>query len=65
MGKAVSSPCCLALRQTMVGVVTVMETSFKRTCAGTVVFSALALQQATDDPQLCWRYLDTHMLWGI
>ena len=49
----------------MVGVVSVMETSFKRTCAVSVVFSALALHQATVDPELCWRYLDTHVLWGI
>ena len=61
MGKGVSSPCFLALGQTMVGVVSVMETSFKRTCA----VSALALHQATVDPELCWRYLDTHVLWGI
>ena len=30
----------VSLRQTMVGVLAVMETSFKRTCARTVVFSA-------------------------
>ena len=44
----------------MVGVMKVMATSFRRTCAGTVVFSALTVQQATVDPLLHPRLLDTH-----
>ena len=39
----------------MVGV---MATSFKRTYARTVVFSALTLQQATVDPRLHQRFLE-------
>ena len=48
----------------------IMATSFKRTCACTVVFSAPTLQQATVDPCLCQRLLDTrrqvwlNLLWG-
>ena len=41
MGRAVLPPCCLAWGQTMVGVMTVMAISFKRTCACTVL--------------LCWQ----------
>ena len=37
-----------------------MATSFKRICPCTVVFSALTLQQATVDPYLCQRLLDTN-----
>ena len=36
----------------------VMVTSFKRSHACTATLSAL--QQATTDPRLCWRLLDTH-----
>ena len=43
---AVFSPCFLAWGQTMVGVTTVMVTSFKRTYARTVIFSA-------SDPTAC------------
>ena len=54
----------------MVGVMTVMATSFKRTCSCTAVFSAPDPQQAAVDPPLCRRHLDTHrqvwlsLLWG-
>ena len=48
------------LRPTMVGVMRVMATSFRRTCAGTVVFSALTVPQAAVDPLLHPRLLDTH-----
>ena len=57
------------LRQTVVGVNVVMVT-FKRTCAHTVVFSAWTPQQATVNPCLHQRLLDTHrkvwlsLLWG-
>ena len=37
-----------------------MVTSFQRPCGHTAVFSALTLQQATANPCLCWRLLDTH-----
>ena len=53
----------------MVGVIVVMVT-FKRTCAHTVVFSAWTPQQATVNPCLHQRLLDTHrkvwpsLLWG-
>ena len=54
----------------MVVVMKIMATSFKRTCACTVVFSSPTLQQATVDPCLCQRILDTFgevwvsLLWG-
>ena len=57
------------LRQTVVGVIVVMVT-FKGTCAHIVVFSAWTPQQATVDPCLHQRLLDTHrkvwlsLLWG-
>ena len=49
MGGAVFLVCCLAWIQTMVGVMTVMATSFRWICACTVVFSA-------PDPKAghCW-----------
>ena len=37
-----------------------MATSFKRSHAHTAILSAPALQQATADPHLCQRLLDTH-----
>ena len=40
MGRVMFPPCCLAWGKTMVGVMKVTVTSFKRTCAGTIVFSA-------------------------
>ena len=45
-------------------------TSFKRSHTRTATLSALTLQQATADPRLCQRLLDTHrdvwvsLLWG-
>ena len=56
--------------QTMVEVMKIMATFFKRSHAGTATFSAPTLQQATTDPCLLWRFLDTHgqvwvsPLWG-
>ena len=44
----------------MVDVMVVTVTSFKRTYACTVVFSAPDPAAATVDPCLCWRLLDTH-----
>ena len=37
-----------------------MGTSFKRSHAGTATLMPLTLQQATADPRLCQRLLDTH-----
>ena len=57
------------LRQTVVGVILVMVT-FKRTCAHNVVFSDWTPQQATVNPRLHQRLLDTRrevwvsLLWG-
>ena len=39
MHGAVFLPCCLTWDQTMVGVMKIMATSFKRSCASTVVFN--------------------------
>ena len=44
----------------MVGVRKIMGTSFRRSFACTVVFSAPTLQQATVNPRLLQRLLDTH-----
>ena len=44
----------------MVEVMKIMVTSFKRSHAHTVTLSAPTLQQATVDPRLHWRLLDTH-----
>ena len=46
--------------QTMVEVMKMMATSFKRSHACTAALSAPTLQQATNDPCLCRRLLDTH-----
>ena len=63
-------PCYLPGGGTMVEVMKIMATSFKRSHACTAALSAPALQQATADPRLHWRCLDTHrqawvsLLWG-
>ena len=44
----------------MVEVMKTMAASFKRSHSCTAALSALSLQQATADPHLCWRLLDTH-----
>ena len=47
-----------------------MATAFKRSPARTDTLSAPTLKQATTNPRLCWRVLDTHrqvwvsLLWG-
>ena len=76
MGRAVFPPCSLAWDQTIVGLMVVMETSFKRTYAsmpglpGLLQPEPLTPQQATVYPRLCWRLLDMHrqvwlcLLWG-
>ena len=54
----------------MVEAMRIMATSFKRFHACTAALSAPTLQQATADPGLHWRLLDTHgqvwvsLLWG-
>ena len=54
----------------MVEVMKTMETSFKRSHTGTATLVPPTLQQATADPHLCQRLLDTHgqvwvsLLWG-
>ena len=54
----------------MVEEMKIMVTFFKRSHACTAALSAPALQQATADPRLHWRCLDTHrqawvsLLWG-
>ena len=54
----------------MVEVMKIMAISFKRSHACTAALSAPSLQQATSDPYLCGRLLDTHgqvlvsLLWG-
>ena len=54
----------------MVEVMKIMATSFKRSHAHTATFSLPTLQQATADPRLHQRLLDTHgkvwlsLLWG-
>ena len=73
---AVFPPCSLSPGQTMVGVMTVMVTSFKRTYASKpwlpeLLYSVpLTTQPATVNPRFCQRLLDTHrqvwlsLLWG-
>ena len=63
MGRAVFPPCLLACGPSMVGV---MATSSKRTSAimlrllGLLSLVPLTPWQATVDPRLLWRLLDTH-----
>ena len=44
----------------MVEVMKIVATSFKKSHACTAAVSALTLQQATADPRLCQKLLDTH-----
>ena len=70
MGQVEFPPCYLTWGQTMVEVMQIMVTSFKRPHTGTAKLSAPSLQQATADPRHCRRLLDTHgqvwviLLWG-
>ena len=57
MGRIVFSPCCLTWGQTMVEVMKIMVTSFLHALLDSVPRS---LQQATANPCLHWRLLDTH-----
>ena len=68
-GWAVFPPCCLAWGQTMVEVMKIMATSFKRSYAGTATLSAPDPAQATANHASA-RLLVTHrqvwvsLLWG-
>ena len=55
-----SPPPCLTWDQAMVEVMKIMLTSFKRSLAHTVTLSTPTLQQATADPCLRRRLLDTY-----
>ena len=59
MGRAEFPPCFLNWGQTMVQVMKIMVT-FKKSHARTAALSAPEQQQATTDPRLCQRLLDTH-----
>ena len=69
-GVAVFLPCCLPWNQTMVEVMKIMGTSFKRSHACTANSVPQTLQQAAAHLHLHWRLLDTHrkvwlsLLWG-
>ena len=76
MAEAVFPPCSLAWGQTTVGVMVVIATFFEKTYAsilqlpGLMYSVPLIPQQATVDPLLCQRLLDTcrqvwlSLLWG-
>ena len=70
MGGAVSPPCYLTWEQTMVEVMKIMVTSFKKSQQHTATLSVLNLQQATANPCPCQRLLHTprqvwvSFLWG-
>ena len=70
MGGAVFPRCYLTWGPTVVEVMKVMATSFRRSHARAAALSAPTLQQATTDPGLCRRLLDTHrqvwvsLFWG-
>ena len=64
------SPCYLTLGQTVVDVMKIMVMSFKWSHACNATLSVFTLQQATANPRLHQRLLDTHgkvwlsLLWG-
>ena len=60
MDGSVFSLCCLTWGQTMVEVMKIMATSFKRFHAHTAYSVSPTLQQATANPCLSQRLLDTH-----
>ena len=69
-GRAVFPPCYLTWGQTMVELMKIMVTSFKRSHQALLHSVAPTLQQATADSHLYQRLLDTHgqvwvsLLWG-
>ena len=54
MDRAVFPPCCLTWGQSIVEVMKVMATSFKRSHTHTTALVSLTLRQATADPHLYW-----------
>ena len=70
MGGTVFPPCCLTRGQTMVEIMKIMMTSFKKSHAYTAALSAPNPAAGDIDPHLCWRLLDTQgkvwvsLLWG-
>ena len=60
MGRAVFPPCYLTWGQTMVEVMKITGTSFKRAQGHNAALSAPTLRQATADPRLHQRLPDTH-----
>ena len=60
MGGAVFSPCFLTWDQTMVEVMKIMVTSSKALMHTLPYSVPLTLLQATGDPGLQWRLLDSH-----
>ena len=60
MVRAVFPPCCLTWGQTIVEVMEIMATSFRRSHDALLRSVPPTLQQATTDPRLHWRLLDTH-----
>ena len=63
-------PFYLTCGQSVVEVMKIMVTSLKKSHACTATLSAPTLQQATANPCLCWRLLETHrqvwvsLFWG-
>ena len=70
MGRAVFPPCCLTWGQTLVGVMKIMETSFKKSHVLTATLSAPDPAAGHYRPTPPNRFLDTHrqvwisLLWG-
>ena len=70
MSGAVFPPCYLTGGQTMVEVIKIMMTSFKRSPCKDCYPQCPTLQQTSTDPCLYWRLLDTYgwvwvsLLWG-
>ena len=61
MGRALFPPCCLTWGQTMVEVMKIMVTSFKRSHACTATLSAPHPSEA--NPCLCWRLGHFGQVW--
>ena len=59
-GRALFTPYCLAGNQTMVELRKIMVTALKSPAYALLHSISLTLQQATINPHLCWRLLDTH-----
>ena len=70
MGETVFPPCCLIWGQTIVEVMKIMAPPSKVPMQALLHSVPPTLQQATADPRLRWRLLDTHgrvwvsLLWG-